>query len=237
MMPLKNGESLTVLNTGTSNTESTRKYTINEIFYSLTGEGVRAGVPSVFIRFSFCNMRCGIAPSDKSPGGWSCDTEFSSGRDMTLEEIEREMHRVSGTKGVTTWIVLTGGEPALQLDKEFIDHFHALGYKLAIETNGTIALPTYDTAPKCGCMLDWVCVSPKTAEHTIRQLYAHEVKYVRTYGQGIPQPVVIAEHYLISPAFDGDSTSKETLDWCVRLCLDNPKWRLSLQLHKLIGIR
>jgi 7-carboxy-7-deazaguanine synthase len=144
---------------------------------------------------------------------------------------------------------LTGGEPALQVDKEFCDYFHKVGYKLAIETNGSVCLPKHrdlddpkniDWAGTDGLMnevIDWITVSPKVAEHCIRQKWAHEVKYVRGYGQGIPKTVVTAEHYLISPSFQGDQLDKETLQWSIRLCLENPKWRLSLQQHKTWRVR
>src|SRR5207244_2745020 len=95
-----------------------------------------------------------------------------------------------------TAIVLTGGEPALQVDPALVATLRQSGYYLAIETNGTRNIDHL--------ALDWVCVSPKVAEHAIQQRTAHEVKYVRAYGQGIPQTVVQADHYLLSPAFDGD---------------------------------
>ncbi|HSS76173.1 MAG TPA: 7-carboxy-7-deazaguanine synthase QueE, partial [Thermoanaerobaculia bacterium] len=126
------------------------------------------------------------------------------------------------------WVILTGGEPALQVDSELIDILHAEGYRLAIETNGSVELPSG---------IDWITVSPKVAEHAIRQRRAHEVKYVRGYGQAIPKTVVEAEHYLISPAFDGAELDRRTLDWCIRLCRDNPPWRLSVQQHKQWSVR
>jgi organic radical activating enzyme len=125
-------------------------------------------------------------------------------------------------------VVLTGGEPALQVDRELIDAFHAARYRLAIETNGSRELPPG---------IDWVTVSPKVAEHALRQRSAHEVKYVRGYGQAIPQTVVQAEHYLISPAFDGPKVDARTLDWCIQLVKENPPWRLSVQQHKLWKVR
>lgn len=126
------------------------------------------------------------------------------------------------------WAVLTGGEPALQVDAALAAALRAAGYWLAVETNGTVPLPPD---------LDWVCVSPKTAEHTLRVLHANEVKYVRRHGQAIPRPTVEARHYLISPAFGPDGLRREDLDWCVNLVRDNPRWRLSVQLHKFIGVR
>ncbi len=197
-----------------------RRYLVNEIFYSLQGEGVRAGTANLFLRFARCNLACTVESH-----GFDCDTEFESGRPLALEEIAAELAAFAAG---CEWVILTGGEPALQVDRELIDGLHAAGYRLAIETNGSRELPPG---------IDWITVSPKVAEHALRQRAAHEVKYVRGYGQAIPATVVEAEHYLISPAFDGDSVDPRTLDWCVRLVRENPRWRLSLQQHKLWNVR
>ena len=205
-------------------------YTINEIFYSIQGEGVRAGTANVFVRFTGCNMRCDVEPGPQSPGGFACDTEFASGRKMTLDEILEFAGKIAPT---CRWLILTGGEPALQVDREFCEFFGKVGYQLAIETNGSVALGDgLGELP-----LDWVTVSPKVAEHCIKQLKASEVKYVRGLGQGIPKTVVVADHYLISPAFGGNALDREVLDWCIKLCLENPEWRLSVQQHKKWGVR
>lgn len=197
-----------------------KAYQVNEIFYSLQGEGVRAGTPNLFLRLSRCNLECRVETH-----GFDCDTEFESGRRLSLEEIVAEMRQLSER---CDWVILTGGEPALQVDAELIDGLHAAGYKLAIETNGSVELPPG---------IDWITVSPKVAEHAIRQRVANEVKYVRGHGQGLPRTVVKADHYLISPAFDGDQLDPRALDWCIRLCRDNPPWRLSVQQHKLWKVR
>ena len=196
------------------------RYLVNEIFYSLQGEGVRAGTPNLFLRLSRCNLACTVETH-----GFDCDTEFESGRRLTSAEILDEFRALSST---CDWVVVTGGEPALQLDAGLVGAFHAAGYKLAVETNGSLSLPPG---------IDWITVSPKVAEHAIRQRTAHEVKYVRGYGQAIPKTVVQAEHHLISPAFDGAEVDPRTLDWCIRLCKENPPWRLSVQQHKLWGVR
>ena len=196
------------------------KYRINEIFYSVQGEGVRAGCPSLFLRFSKCNLLCTVASH-----GFDCDTEFESGDDLTTGEIVAALVDLSGD---CRWVVLTGGEPGLQVDDELVDALHCAGYRLAIETNGTVALPSG---------LDWVTVSPKVPEEALRQRQADEVKYVRAAGQGIPETVVRADHYLISPAFDGDVLRPETLAWCLELVRRNPGWRLSVQQHKGWGVR
>lgn len=196
------------------------RYLVNEIFYSLQGEGVRAGTPNLFLRLSRCNLACKVETH-----GFDCDTEFESGRWMTVDETLGEFKALSES---CDWVILTGGEPALQADRELIDRLHAAGYKLAIETNGSFPLPEG---------IDWITVSPKVAEHAIRQRTAHEVKYVRGHGQAVPKTVVQAEHYLISPAFDGAEVDPRTLDWCIRLCKENPPWRLSVQQHKLWRVR
>ena len=199
------------------------RYLVNEIFYSLQGEGVRAGTPNLFLRFSRCNLECRVETH-----GFDCDTEFESGRSMTLPEIVAEMRALSAE---CRWVILTGGEPALQVDAELIDALHAAGYELAIETNGSVELPVMDRG------IDWITVSPKVAEHAVRQRRANEVKYVRGYGQAIPKTVVEADHYLLSPAFEGMEVDPRALDWCIRLCKENPPWRLSVQQHKLWRVR
>jgi len=197
-----------------------KSYRINEIFYSLQGEGVRAGCPTLFLRFSRCNLNCTVETH-----GFDCDTEFESGREMSLQEIIAELKAASRR---CDWVVLTGGEPALQVDTDLIDALHEAGYKLAIETNGSFQLPEG---------FDWITVSPKVDESAIRQRKADEVKYVRVFDQEIPETVVEADHYLISPAFVGHRLDPRTLDWCLQLVERNPPWRLSVQLHKLWGIR
>jgi 7-carboxy-7-deazaguanine synthase len=214
-----------------------KKYMVNECFYSLQGEGVRAGTANVFVRFSGCNLQCSMEPGSKSPGGFDCDTEFQSGRSCTLEEIYewiRTSTEIATGKKIgeivgPNWLILTGGEPGLQVDQEFCNFFHKEGYQLAIETNGTIDL--------MGLGLNWITLSPKVAEHAVKQLWANELKYVRGFGQGIPKPTAKADHYLISPAADGNMIHPKTLQWCQKLVLENPQWRLSVQQHKYWGVR
>lgn len=203
----------------------TRHYKINEVFASVQGEGHRAGQPSVFVRFSGCNLRCSMSPGPLSPGGFDCDTEFVSGRSLTADEVLAEVKRVANG---CQWIVLTGGEPALQVDDEIVLALKFGGFNLAIETNGS---------KQVNAGIDWITVSPKVAEHCIRQVRANEVKYVRGYGQAIPRTVVVADHYFVSPAFNGLSIDVDALRWCQQLCQDNPPWRISVQSHKPNGLR
>ncbi len=193
------------------------KLKVNEIFYSPQGEGARAGEMSVFIRLTGCNLTCGF-----------CDTEFKSGKDMTVEEI---LDYVQGKFPQAKWVVWSGGEPTLQLTQEIVDEFAAAGYLQAIETNGTNPVPQG---------LNWVVVSPKVADHVVAKNFPHgvsELRYVRHAGQlAVPAPTVIAQHLYLSPMFDGNKVNKENLAHCLKLCAENPQWKLSLQLHKLIGV-
>lgn len=211
-------------------------YRVNECFWSPQGEGIRAGEMSLFLRFSGCNLRCSKEEGPKSIGGFDCDTEFESGRTLTSAELVAFCRETleAGIGGrppsdYSPWIVLTGGEPALQVDIGLCDDLHAAGFRLAIETNGSIHLGSLP--------LDWITVSPKVAEHAVRQLEADEVKYVRGYGQAIPKPACKARHRLISPAFDGLASDPRAVAWCLKLVRENPEWRLSPQHHKLWGVR
>lgn len=267
-----------------------KTYGVNEIFMAPQGEGVRVGTINVFVRFQGCNLQC----SSDGEAGFDCDTDFVSGRKMTLIELWEATLKTGGptipmesTVGknkylgrqawlipACKWLVLTGGEPGLQVDDEFCDFFHSLGMKLAIETNGTVKLPTYDSTPDLLSLgdinplidtikmrelgiddedsmkivlerfkLDWITVSPKSAEHTIRQSVAHEVKYVRNADQSIPKPRCKSLHRLLSPAFDtGVHQPDGTTVWrsapgavqkCIDLCVQHPEWRVSPQFHKV----
>ena len=133
------------------------------------------------------------------------------------------------------WIVWTGGEPLDQLTEEIVDYFKP--YKQAIETSG-IKIPPNN--------LDWIVLSPKIAEHVIlkkwllrrnENIHCDELRWVRKTGQAIPETKITAKKYYISPHFDGETINKENLDCCIKLCLDNPKWNLSVQQHKLWKVR
>lgn len=192
-----------------------KRYMVNEIFYSIQGEGLRAGTAAIFVRFSKCNLACNLAEH-----GFDCDTEFETGKWYSLAAlVEAITDMQSGG-----WIIFTGGEPALQLDHTLITVLRALGYKLAIETNGTKTLPRH---------LDWVCVSPKT---DVVVNYADEVKCVVGADQ-VPDHRGITGQWLISPAFKGDEPDPDAVAWCVQWVLDHPRWRLSYQLHKTLGVR
>jgi len=205
-----------------------RRYAVNEMFFSLQGEGARSGTPNVFVRFSGCNMRCDLKAGKRSPGGFACDTEFESGRPMTGGQIVTQALKLA-PKGAVG-VIFTGGEPGLQLDRPLVDALRRKGFgPLCIETNGTI-----DLAP---LGLDWISLSPKVAEHAVKVKECSEIRYVRGLGQGIPRPSAKARWRFISPAFAGDHLDRETLRWCVNLVKANPGWALSVQQHKSWGIR
>jgi len=214
-----------------------KSYTVNEIYASLQGEGMRAGTFNVFVRFTGCNLKCVEKEGLLSPGGFDCDTEFASGRPMSADEIvehclaELVHHRSHSVQEKTLCgVIFTGGEPALQLNPELVSLFHRRGFgPICIETNGSKNIDHLG--------LDWITVSPKVAEHAIQQKTADEVKYVRGYGQAIPKTEVRAVSYLISPAFDGIDLGRRNLDWCIQLVKDNSGWRLSVQMHKVWNLR
>lgn len=196
---------------------------VNEIFYSIQGEGVNVGVPMVFVRFSKCNLRC----SAINDAGFDCDTDFEGFRRLSIDELIAEIMEVGGH---SKWVLFTGGEPGLQMTDELVEKIHAAGWKIAVESNGTVKLPA-------GC--DWICVSPKTSEHTIRQRKCDELKLVRNGRQEVGEwSNMDATHRLVSPSFAPDGTViPEALAWCKRFVLQNPEWRLSTQSHKQIGAR
>lgn len=193
-----------------------KTYKINEIFYSIQGEGARTGTANIFIRFAECNLTCGF-----------CDTEFESFKEMDFEAIIQECYKYNCKN-----IIFTGGEPLLQLDKTLIDLFKYRGYFLAVETNGSIKPPEG---------LDWITVSPKVAEHVVEKnffpLLVDELKYVRHTGQEIPKPKIQASNYFISPMFNGNLIDSENLNHCIELVKKNPLWKLTMQYHKWWKIR
>lgn len=194
------------------------KYKVNEIFYSIQGEGARAGTPNVFVRMSGCDLTCSF-----------CDTEFESGRDMTAEEIARS---VADLMPAPRSVILTGGEPTIQYDQELHDALRDAGVTtIAIETNG-------GTKPKAP--VDWVSCSPKVAEHVVAANFpggVEELRYVRHPGQSIPQPKASARFLYLSPEFRGNKLHPESLEHCIRLVKENPRWSLSVQQHKIWRVR
>ncbi len=195
-------------------------YKINEIFYSLQGEGANTGTPAIFIRFAGCNLRCPF-----------CDTDFADFNEKTIDEIMSEIAQYP-----SNFVVLTGGEPSLQLDQELIDALHDEDYVVAIETNGTHELPEE---------IDWITVSPKEGSRIVLE-QADEVKVVFT-GQDVEQYLGIeAESYYLQPCSreekvmdNGKETIRRTdnVKDVIEYCLAHPHWSLSLQTHKLLNIQ
>ena len=199
-------------------------YHVTEIFCALQGEGLRAGSRNVFVRFAGCNLTC-----NEAEHGFDCDTDFASkyGVYPSASELVREIREVWGHSGRGN-VILTGGEPGLQVDEGLIATLRENDFYIAIETNGTKVLPIG---------IDWITCSPKTAEHTLRVTLVDELKYVRAIRQGIPKPSLKAKYYYLSPASGAVGPVRENLGWCMELIQKYPKWRLTVQMHKLWGIR
>jgi 7-carboxy-7-deazaguanine synthase len=193
---------------------------VTEIFYSLQGEGARAGTPTIFIRLSGCKTKHACAAS-----GIKCDTEFESGADYTLPELEDWIKDYAPLCREITW---TGGEPLDQITAEVTTYFKKAGYFQAVETSGLQPIP-----PEV--CFDFICVSPKVAEHIIAKNFIHvsELRYVRHHGQNVPLPSISADHYWLSPHSDGNQLNQQNLQHCIELCKQNPKWKLSIQQHKI----
>ncbi|MGB7212262.1 MAG: 7-carboxy-7-deazaguanine synthase [Gemmatimonadales bacterium] len=221
-------------------------YAVKELFYTLQGEGAQAGSPAVFCRFAGCNLWTGREADRATAVCRFCDTEFvgtdgpnggkfSTARDLAQRAAEiwdgddetRRSARI-GADPVhrTALVVCTGGEPLLQLDPGLIDAFHAVGFRIAVETNGTQPAPDG---------IDWTCVSPK-AEAPLVLTRGDELKLVFPQVGADPERYGSLEfsHFFLQP-MDGPELARNT-GLAMRYCLDHPRWRLSLQTHKLLGI-
>jgi organic radical activating enzyme len=189
---------------------------VKEIFYSLQGEGGRQGEASIFIRLTQCNLKCSF-----------CDTDFSGGIDMHIEQILSMIKQFP-----CKWIVWTGGEPTIQLTDYIISFFKNAGYLQAIESNGYNKLSDW---------LDYTVVSPKGDADYAKKInpQVDEVRLSIQRGDAIPSTKSMpeAKYYFLSPIFtDGRAATKTNIDYCVEQVKLHPEWRLSLQIHKLIGI-
>lgn len=191
---------------------------VNEIFYSLQGEGFYSGTPSVFIRFSGCNLQCPF-----------CDTQHQQGRTMSEDEVVEEVGKYKGRH-----VVITGGEPSLQLTASLVDKLHAIGKYVAIETNGTHELPDN---------VDWITLSPKDSfvkqsSAQVKLTHCNELKMVFTGTPLADHSHIKAQHYFLQPCDTGDEQkNKEILEKAIDYCLSHPQWSLSLQMHKIVGVR
>lgn len=208
-------------------------YTVREIFYTLQGEGAQAGRPAVFCRFSGCNLWSGREEDRATATCRFCDTEFvgvgpDGGRFGTASDLAAAVHRAwpSGAGG-RPYVVCTGGEPLLQLDRAAVDALHEAGFEVGVETNGTVDPPDG---------IDWLCVSPKAGSATIVQR-GHELKLV--YPQPGADPSRFEDwdfsRFYLQP-MDGPDRDANTRA-AIAYCLAHPQWRLSLQTHKILGLR
>ncbi len=207
-------------------------YKVKEIYYTLQGEGARTGRPAVFLRFTGCNLWSGREEDRSEAVCQFCDTDFfgmdgTLGGKYTAESLAEQVRELWPSNGSNRYVVCTGGEPLLQIDDALIKALHAVGFEIAIETNGTITVPPG---------IDWVCMSPKANTEIVVQK-GNELKIV-VRQQGI-DPKDFEEwdfkNFFLQP-MDGPYL-KEFTQWATEYCLEHPKWRLSIQTHKLLGIR
>jgi len=208
-------------------------YAVKEIFYTLQGEGAQAGRAAVFCRFTGCNLWTGREQDRAAATCDFCDTDFvgmdgeDGGKFTTAEELAETVSlkwpdEVPGRR----LVVCTGGEPLLQLDTPLIQELHRFGFEIAVETNGTIEAPDG---------IDWICVSPK-ADAELKQTKGDELKLVFPQPKAMPSRFEhLAFRYFFLQPKDGAALDANTRD-ATAYCLAHPKWRLSLQTHKIIGI-
>lgn len=215
-------------------------YTVKEIFFTLQGEGVQAGRAAVFCRFAGCNLWTGHEKDRDAAVCKFCDTDFvgvgpDGGRFVTPEDLAGRVaslwpaaNREREGDG-HPYVVCTGGEPLLQLDKPLIDAFHARGFEVGVETNGTQPAPDG---------IDWLCVSPK-ADAPLVLTNGDELKLVYPQDEPSARPERFTQlqfrHFSLQP-MDGPALAENTRQ-AVQYCLKHPRWRLSLQAHKVLGLR
>ena len=206
-------------------------YAVKECYLTVQGEGAQAGITAVFLRFAGCNLWSGLERDRATAVCQFCDTDFvgtdgpGGGKFKTAEALADHVERFWPKTG-ERWVVCTGGEPALQLDETLIDAFHKLDFKVAIETNGTIALAKG---------IDWICVSPK-ANAPLVQTKGHELKLVYPQKENKPEDFseLAFDVFSLQPLDDKNQAAHS--EAAFQYCLKNPKWRLSVQTHKYIGV-
>ena len=207
-------------------------YSVKEIFLTLQGEGGQAGRPAVFCRFAGCNLWSGLERDRAGAVCTFCDTDFvgtdgpGGGKFKTASDLAAAVASAWTGLAENRLVVLTGGEPLLQLDAALVDALHAAGFSIALETNGTLTAPSG---------VDWVCVSPK-ADAPLAQTTGQELKLV--YPQAGVDPArfehLAFERFALQP-MDGPDRDAATRA-AIAYCLAHPRWRLSLQTHKYLGI-
>jgi len=209
-----------------------RGYSVKECFLTLQGEGVQAGSRAVFLRFAGCNLWSGREEDRATAQCRFCDTDFvgtdgeGGGKFASAPELASHVERLWGDGAERRLVVITGGEPMLQLDSALVDALHESGFRIAVETNGT--LPAAEG-------LDWICVSPKAGTEVV-QRSGDELKLV--WPQDGIDPVELEQwdfdHLLVQP-MDCDDLSK-SIEAAIALAMERPRWRLSLQAHKVVGL-
>ncbi|MDB5889547.1 MAG: hypothetical protein JWP47_378 [Polaromonas sp.] len=208
-------------------------YQVKEIFYTLQGEGANAGRPAVFCRFAGCNLWSGRESDRANAICQFCDTDFvgtdgtQGGKFSAGALAEAIAAQWPGAGHAHRFVVLTGGEPLLQVDDALVEALHALGFQIAVETNGSLAAPPG---------IDWICVSPKAGAPWV-QREGHELKVVwPQMGLNLDElEAARFTHHYLQPM--DNILQAENTQRCIALCLQRPAWRLSLQTHKLTGIR
>jgi len=207
-------------------------YQIKEMYYTLQGEGARTGRPSVFCRFTGCNLWSGREKDRSTAVCNFCDTDFvgvdgpGGGKFINALELSDAIEAFWPNEEPNKYVVFTGGEPGLQLDKNVIDHLHLKNFEVAVETNGTLDLPLN---------IDWLTVSPK-ADSILKIRTGNELKLVYPQENVSPNSFedLDFEIFYLQPMDNGDK-DKNT-QRTIQYCLENPKWKLSLQTHKYMGI-
>ena len=211
-------------------------YSVREIYYTLQGEGARTGRPAVFLRFAGCNLWSGREQHRADAVCRFCDTEFvgtngpGGGKFATPRDLADAVARTWPVAAAhrNRYVVCTGGEPLLQLDRAAIKALHAAGFEVGVETNGTIAAPPG---------IDWLCVSPKGSA-PLQQRSGDELKLVYPQVEDDAQPErfesLAFTHFYLQPLDDTErqANTRSAIDYC----LAHPRWQLSLQTHKLLGI-
>lgn len=208
-------------------------YSVKEIFYTLQGEGANAGRPAIFCRFAGCNLWSGREADRAAAICQFCDTDFvgvdgaAGGKYASAAALADRVAAHWRADGGQRLVVLTGGEPLLQVDSALIDALHARGFTIAVETNGTIEAPEG---------IDWICVSPKAGTE-LKQTRGNELKVVVPQdGQDLDRLALLPfDRHFLQP-MDGPLAQRNT-ELAVGRCLADPRWSLSLQTHKLLGIR
>lgn len=208
-------------------------YSIKEIFYTLQGEGLRAGRPAVFCRFAGCNLWTGREEDRAGADCQFCDTDFvgtdgtSGGKFSDAQRLSDKIASFWPDGAGHRYVVLTGGEPLLQVDDSLIEALHRHEFEIAVETNGTVVAPLG---------IDWICVSPKAGSRWL-QRSGHELKLVYPQPGLLPNSIadIDFQHLLLQP-MDGPMRTRNTRD-AIDYCQANPKWRLSVQTHKVLNIR